>query len=81
MRKSYLNILVISIPTNITFTGNQTLINLHVSGSVDMTPEKLKIQTTVTETRFCNHVQEGITHQFSKINLSMLIPTYRSKTS
>ena len=37
-KTSYLNILVISIPTNITLTGNQTLISLHVSGSVDITP-------------------------------------------
>lgn len=50
---SYLNILVISIPTNITFTGNQTLINLQVRGSVDITPRKLKIDTITTETKFC----------------------------
>lgn len=45
--------LVISIPTNTTFTGNQTLINLHVSGSVDITPNDLKTETTITETKFC----------------------------
>lgn len=50
--------LVISIPTNITFTGNQTRINLHVSGSVDIMPKKLKMDTITTETRFCTQ-EEG----------------------
>lgn len=44
--------LVISIPTNITFTGSQTLINLHVSGSVEITPNKLKMETIITDTKF-----------------------------
>lgn len=52
-KKSYLNMLVMSIPTNIKFTGNQTLINLHVRGSVDITPKKLNIETIITEMRFC----------------------------
>lgn len=47
--------LVISIPTKIAFTGNQTRINLHVSGSVEITPNMLKVETIATETRFCNH--------------------------
>lgn len=47
--------LVTSIPTKITFTGNQTFINLHVSGSVDMTPRKLNTDTIITEIRFCIH--------------------------
>lgn len=46
--------LVISIPTNITFTGNQTLINLKVNGSVVIRPIKLKAITMITETKFCN---------------------------
>lgn len=50
---SYLNMLVMSIPTNITFTGNQTLTNLHVSGSVDITPSKLNVDTIITEMKFC----------------------------
>lgn len=60
--------LVISIPTNIKFTGNQTLTNLHVSGSVDMTPERLKIETVITETRFCSCAPKGITSQFCEID-------------
>jgi len=46
--------LVISIPTNIAFTGNHTRINLHVSGSVEIMPNMLKVETITTETRFCN---------------------------
>jgi hypothetical protein len=51
----YLNMLVTSIPTNIKFTGNQTLINLQVSGSVDITPRKLNVDTIITEMKFCIH--------------------------
>lgn len=47
--------LVISIPTNITFTGNQTFISLQVSGSVDITPRKLNMVTVTTEIKFCIH--------------------------
>lgn len=50
---SYLNMLVTSIPTNMTFTGNQTLINLHVSGSVDIRPKELSIETITTDIKFC----------------------------
>lgn len=50
---AYLNMLVISMPTKITFTGNQTLTNLHVNGSVCITPRKLNIDTIITEIRFC----------------------------
>lgn len=46
---------IISIPTNITSTGNQTLINLHVSGSVETTPRSLKIETMTTEMKFSTH--------------------------
>lgn len=59
-KSSYLNMLVISIPTNIAFTGNQTCINLHVSGSVEIRPAKLSMETITTDTRFCNH------HKISK---------------
>lgn len=45
--------LVTSIPTKITFTGNQTFINFHVSGSVVITPRTLKIETIITDMRFC----------------------------
>lgn len=45
--------LVMSIPTNITFTGNQTLISFHVSGSVDINPITLNIDTIITEIKFC----------------------------
>lgn len=41
LKTAYLNMLVTSIPTNIKFTGNQTLINLHVSGSVETKPRRL----------------------------------------
>lgn len=51
--------LVMSIPTNITLTGNHTLTNFHVSGSVDITPNILKMETTSTETRFCKQ-RKGI---------------------
>lgn len=47
--------LVMSIPTNIKFTGNQTLTNLHVNGSVEITPRILNIETIITEMRFCIH--------------------------
>lgn len=57
MKSSYLNMLVMSIPTNITFTGNQTLINLHVSGSVETTPKRLNIETIATEIKFCTSTQ------------------------
>ena len=50
---SYLNMLVMSIPTKIKFTGNQTLTNLHVSGSVDIMPRKLNVDTIKTEIKFC----------------------------
>lgn len=53
--QSYLNMLVISMPTKMTFTGNQTFINLKVNGSVVIRPVKLKITTMITETKFCNH--------------------------
>lgn len=53
-KSTYLNMLVTSIPTNITFTGNQILINLNVSGSVDITPKTLNVDTMITEIRFCN---------------------------
>lgn len=53
-KSTYLNMLVTSIPTNITFTGNQTLINFKVSGSVDITPKRLNVDTMITEIRFCN---------------------------
>lgn len=46
--------LVTNIPTKITFTGSHTLINLHVSGSVDITPRILNIDTINTETKFCS---------------------------
>jgi len=42
-----------SIPTKIKFTGNQTLTNLHVSGSVDIMPRKLNVDTIKTEIKFC----------------------------
>ena len=45
--------LVTSIPTNMTFTGNQTLINLHVSGSVDISPRELSIDTMTMDIKFC----------------------------
>lgn len=55
-RKSiYLNILVTSIPTNMILTGNQTLINLHVRGSVVIKPSTLKMETITTATKFCEH--------------------------
>lgn len=57
---TYLKMLVMSIPTNTTLTGNQTLINFHVRGSVDITPNRLRAETIVTETRFCNHRITGI---------------------
>lgn len=44
--------LVTNIPTNIKFTGNQIFINLHVSGSVDITPSMLKLETISTDTKF-----------------------------
>jgi hypothetical protein len=46
--------LVISIPTNMMFTGNQTLINFHVNGSVEITPERDNVETMVTDTMFCS---------------------------
>jgi hypothetical protein len=51
---TYLNMLVISIPTNMMFTGNQTLINFHVNGSVEITPERDNVETMVTDTMFCS---------------------------
>ena len=56
MKTAYLNMLVTSIPTNITFTGNQTLINFHVSGSVETKPRRLNIETITTEMKFCIHI-------------------------
>lgn len=52
-RNSYLNMLVISIPTNIIFTGNHTCTNLRVSGSVEIIPKPLKMDTITTDTKFC----------------------------
>jgi hypothetical protein len=46
--------LVMSIPTNIKFTGSQTLINLQVRGSVDITPRNLNVDTIITEMKFCS---------------------------
>lgn len=46
--------LVINIPTNMIFTGNQTLISFHVNGSVGTTPERDKVETMVTDTMFCS---------------------------
>ena len=46
--------LVMSIPTNIIFTGIQTLINFHVRGSVDMTPKRDNVDTISTEMKFCH---------------------------
>ena len=57
-KTSYLNMLVISIPTKMTFTGSQTLINLHVSGSVVITPKTLNRDTITTETKFCTATTE-----------------------
>lgn len=57
---TYLKMLVISIPTNMTLTGNQTLINFQVSGSVEITPNRLKAATIITETIFYNHRTIGI---------------------
>jgi len=62
--------LVISIPTNITLTGNQTLINFHVSGSVETKPRRLNTDTMITEMKFC--IQKSI-------NLYIIIKLYRSK--
>ena len=53
LETAYLYMLVISIPTNITFTGNQTLTNLHVRGSVDIRPRRLSTETIVIEMKFC----------------------------
>jgi hypothetical protein len=53
-KMSYLNMLVMSIPTNIKFTGSQTLINLQVRGSVDITPRNLNVDTIITEMKFCS---------------------------
>jgi hypothetical protein len=53
-KMAYLNMLVMSIPTNIKFTGSQTLINLQVRGSVDITPRNLNVDTIITEMKFCS---------------------------
>lgn len=50
--------LVISIPTKMTFTGIQTLINFHVKGSIDTTPKMDNVDTMITETKFCNKNKE-----------------------
>jgi hypothetical protein len=63
--------LVISIPTNITLTGNQTLINLHVNGSVETKPRRLNTETMITEMKFCIH---------KNINLYIIIELYSSKS-
>lgn len=54
MSGAYLNMLVISIPTNMIFTGNQILISFQVSGSVGITPESDRVDTIVTDTMFCS---------------------------
>lgn len=51
--------LVTSIPTNMTFTGNQTLINLQVSRSVDIRPREVNVDTITTETKFCRQREGG----------------------
>lgn len=67
MKDLYLNILVTSIPTNITLTGNQTLINLHVSGSVLIMPKILKPETTTTATKFCKHEQTYVSNNVGMV--------------
>ena len=47
--------LVISIATNMIFTGNQILIRFHVSGSVGIAPERDSVETMVTDTMFCSN--------------------------
>jgi hypothetical protein len=47
--------LVISIPTNMIFTGNQTLIRFHVNGSVGTAPDRESVETMVTDTMFCSN--------------------------
>jgi len=47
--------LVISIPTKMIFTGNQTLIRFHVNGSVGTAPDRDSVETMVTDTMFCSN--------------------------
>jgi hypothetical protein len=47
-----LNMLVISIATNMIFTGNQILIKFHVNGSVGIAPDRDSVETIVTDTMF-----------------------------
>uniref|UniRef100_A0A0A9GGD5 Uncharacterized protein n=1 Tax=Arundo donax TaxID=35708 RepID=A0A0A9GGD5_ARUDO len=47
-----LNMLVISIPTKMIFTGNQTLISFHVNCSVGIAPDRDSVETIVTDTIF-----------------------------
>ena len=47
--------LVISVATNMIFTGNQILIRFHVSGSVGIAPERDSVETMVTDTMFCSN--------------------------
>ena len=58
-----------SIPTKIKFTGNQTLTNLHVSGSVDITPRKLNVDTIKTEIKFCTHRSIFKCHQLGRYHI------------
>lgn len=66
---SYLNMLVMSIPTNMIFTGSQTFIRFHVSGSVDITPIKLNVDTIITEIKFC-------IHRISDVNVNILLTAF-----
>lgn len=72
--------LVTNIPTNIKFTGNQTLINLHVSGSVDITPSMLKLDTINTDTKFCQHIKnKRPLDKYEKQDTSIIILVLQKK--
>jgi hypothetical protein len=38
---------LISIPVNMMFTSNQTLINFHINGSVEITPDWARLHAAV----------------------------------
>ena len=58
---------VISIPTNMMFTGNQTLTKFHVSGLVGITLERDSVETMVTDTMLCS---KSVKHDEDTINVT-----------